>query len=474
MSSFQEKFYSHLPGKPTEDQVDLVERMERFLFQELHRAAFIIRGYAGTGKTTAIAAMIKTFPAFRLKSVLLAPTGRAAKVLSSFSGRQAFTIHKKIYQSKQDKNGQAQFALAANLHTNTIFIVDEASMISDGGSLQGGGYERSLLDDLVEYVYTGQNCRLVFIGDIAQLPPVGKQLSPALDPKFLIVNYNMKLKGVELTQVMRQTHESGILFNATKIRHETTEKDPKILFELDAFEDIRRIDGMELEDELNTCFNLYGADETIVISRSNKRANVFNQQIRVRIKGLDEEIATGDYLMVVKNNYFWLDDKSPIGFIANGDIAEVMRMGNITEMYGFRFLDATIRLVDYPQLQPIEVKLLLDSIHSEAPSLTREDSQRLFETVMEDYADIGNKQKRFELLRKNPFFNALQVKFGYAVTCHKSQGGQWKAVFIDQGYLTDEMVNVEYARWLYTAITRATERLYLVNFNPLFFGESDG
>ncbi len=464
MSAFQQKFYGFLPGVPTSDQVDLVERMERFLFQNAERAGFIIRGYAGTGKTTAIAAMIKTFPSFQLKSVLLAPTGRAAKVLSNFSKKPAFTIHKKIYQSERGKDGQTHFKLGANLHTNTIFIIDEASMISDGGA-----YEQSLLDDLIEYVYTGKNCRLVFIGDIAQLPPVGKLLSPALDPKYLMSNYYLKLKGVELSQVMRQSLESGILHNATLIRNQTQEKKPVLKFDLDGFDDVKRIDGLELEDELHTCFSKYGADDTIVITRSNKRANIFNQQIRVRIKDLDNEIATGDYLMVVKNNYFWLDEKSPVSFIANGDVAEVMSMGNIEELYGFRFLNATVRLIDYPTLQLIDVKLLLDSINSEAPSLTKEDSQRLFETVMEDYAEVTNKRVKMELLKKNPYFNALQVKFGYAVTCHKSQGGQWKAVFVDQGYLTEEMLDTEYARWLYTAVTRATERLYLVNFNDMFF-----
>ena len=464
MSAFQQKFYSFLPGVPTSDQVDLVERMERFLFQNAERAGFIIRGYAGTGKTTAIAAMIKTFPDFQLKSVLLAPTGRAAKVLSNFSKKPAFTIHKKIYQSERGKDGQTHFKLGANLHTNTIFIIDEASMISDGGA-----HEQSLLDDLIEYVFGGKNCRLVFIGDIAQLPPVGKLLSPALDPKYLMSNYYLKLKGVELSQVMRQALESGILHNATLIRNQTQEKKPVLKFDLNDFNDVKRIDGLELEDELHTCYSKYGADDTIVITRSNKRANIFNQQIRVRIKDLDDEIATGDYLMVVKNNYFWLDEKSPVSFVANGDVAEVMRMGNIEELYGFRFLNATVRLIDYPQLQPIDVKLLLDSIHSEAPSLSKEDSQRLYETVLEDYAEVPNKRMKMELLKQNPYFNALQVKFGYAVTCHKSQGGQWKAVFVDQGYLTEEMLDTEYARWLYTAVTRATERLYLVNFNDQFF-----
>lgn len=470
LSKFQQKFYSFLPDTPTKDQIDLVERMERFLFLNHERVAFIIRGYAGTGKTTSVAAMVKTFPSFQLKSVLLAPTGRAAKVMAKFSGKPAFTIHKKIYQSKRGTDGQTKFSLAANLHTNTIFIVDEASMISDGGGLNAShNYQmRSLLDDLVEYVYTGQNCRLVFIGDIAQLPPVGRDISPALDSKFLQQEYFFKLKGVELKQVVRQANDSGILYNATKLREQTLLDEPEILFEKKDFDDVHFIDGYELEDELNTCVGRYGTAETIVITRSNKRANEFNQQIRVRIKDFDQEVATGDYIMIVKNNYFWLDEKSPIGFIANGDIAEIMRMGNIEEMYGFRFLNCTIRLTDYPKLDPVEVKVLLDSIMSEAPSLSPEDGKRLYETVLEDYADEPNRKKKYEAMKKNPYFNALQIKFAYAVTCHKSQGGQWKAVFVDQGYLTDEMVNKEYARWLYTAITRATEKLFLVNFNPKF------
>ncbi len=415
--------------------------------------------------------MVKTFPKFNLKSVLLAPTGRAAKVLSNFSEKAAFTIHKKIYQAEAVSGGQTRFKLAANLHTNTIFIVDEASMISDGVSLNGNSSPRSLLDDLIEYVYGGKNCRLVFIGDIAQLPPVGKDISPALDPKYLMANYYLKLKGVELTQVMRQANESGILHNATLLREQTLRENPKIKFDLTDFTDIRKIDGLELEEELHNCFSQFGESETIIINRSNKRANIFNQQIRVRIKDLEMEVATGDYVMVVKNNYFWLDENSPIGFIANGDIAEIMRIGNTEEMYGFRFVDATLRLVDYPQLQPIEIKMLLNTIHSESPALTREEQQQFFEAVMEDYAEITNKKKRMEMLRQNPYFNALQIKFSYAITCHKSQGGQWKAVFVDQGYLTEEMVDKEYARWLYTAITRATERLYLVNFNEIFFEE---
>ena len=469
-SAFRKKFYSFLPADPTEDQVDLVERMERFLFQVSDRAAFIIRGYAGTGKTTAIAAMIKTFPSFRLKSFLLAPTGRAAKVLANFSGKSAFTIHKKIYQTKRGKDGRLHFKIAANLHANTVFIVDEASMIADGGNTQTGKLEsRNLLEDLISYVYSGANCKLVFIGDIAQLPPVGKLISPALDPKYLKYHFNLTLKGVELKKVMRQSNESGILNNATAIRFQTQAKNPSIHFDLNGFNDILKIDGLELEDELSSCFSKYGEDETIVICRSNKRANLFNLQIRSRIKGLEEELTTGDYLMVVKNNYYWLDENSPMGFIANGEIAEVLWRGNIEEKYGFRFLDVSVRFTDYPQMQSLDVKIMLDTLYSESPALGSEGGQQLFENILQEYAAINNKQKRMELLRQNPYFNALQVKFAYAVTCHKSQGGQWKAVFIDQGYLSEEMINSEYARWLYTAITRATDKLYLLNFNALFF-----
>lgn len=472
-SEFQEKFYSYFPNKPTADQVDLVERMERFLFIPKDRAAFIIRGFAGTGKTTSIAALVKTLPDFKWKTVLLAPTGRAAKVLAKFSKKTALTIHKKIYQSKRGADGQTKFQLAANLHRNTVFIVDEASMISDGGGLNAQHYfqQRSLLDDLIEYVYSSVNCKLIFIGDIAQLPPVGRSLSPALDPKFLKGEFNLNLKGVELKEVVRQASDSGILMNANALREQLEKEEIEIKFQLGDYKDIKAIDGLELEDELNDCAAKYGSDETIVITRSNKRANIFNQQIRVRIKGLDEEVATGDYVMIVKNNYFWLEEDSPIGFIANGDIAEIMRMGSIEELYGFRFLNASIRLVDYPQLESLDVKLLLDSIHSESPALSPEDSRRLYETVLEDYADEPNRKKKMEALRKNPYFNALQVKFAYAVTCHKSQGGQWKAVFVDQGYLTEEMIDQEYLRWLYTAVTRASEKLYLVNFHPRFFSE---
>lgn len=468
--SFQSVFKSFLPDVPTADQQDLIDRMQRFLDWNEHRPAFIVRGYAGTGKTTSVGALVKTLPKFGWKSVLLAPTGRAAKVLSSFSGKPAFTIHKKIYQVKRGSGGEMRFSRADNLHTNTIFIVDEASMISDlsGLSLNSRYDQRSLLDDLVEYVYSGRNCRLVFIGDIAQLPPIGMNISPALDPAVLKAAYGMNLKGVELRAVLRQAEGSGILHNATKLRMNLENDITEIKFELKGFSDIEAITGMELEDRLQECYANYGEEQTLIISRSNKRANIFNQQIRARIKFQESEVSTSDYLMIVKNNYFWLDADSQAGFIANGDIAEIESIRDTEEMYGFKFANVSLRLVNYEKEPPLEAKILLDSIMSEYPSLSPEENQQLFDKVMEDYADIPDRRKKYQELKKNPYYNALQVKFANAITGHKAQGGQWKAVFVDQGYVTEEMLDIEFSRWLYTAITRATEKLYLVNFNEFF------
>lgn len=470
-SNFHRIYSSYLPDTPTSDQFDLIDRMSRFIEWKDQKAAFIVRGYAGTGKTTSIGALVKTLPQFGLKTVLLAPTGRAAKVLSNFSSKTALTIHKKIYQAVRSKDGNTRFVRAENLHTNTIFIVDEASMISDSGGLSSYGFggNNSLLDDLIEYVYNGKNCKLIFIGDVAQLPPVGMEISPALSSSVLKERYGLQLKGVELKKVLRQVKDSGILHNATKIRKNISKGRNKIQFELKGFRDIFSITGLELEDKLQDCYSKFGEDQTLLISRSNKRANIFNQQIRSRIKFLESEITTSDYLMIVKNNYFWLDESSEIGFIANGDIAEILSIGSTEEMYGFRFVNASLRLVNYDKHPSIDVKLLLDSLASDYPSLSPEQSQELYERVMEDYQDIPDRKKKFRELKKNPYYNALQVKFANAITCHKAQGGQWKAVFVDQGYLTEEMLNTEFCRWLYTAITRASQQLYLVNFNQQFF-----
>lgn len=469
--SFSTVFSSYLPDLPTSDQKDLIDRMSRFLQWEVEKPAFIIRGYAGTGKTTSMGALVKSLPKFGLKSVLLAPTGRAAKVLSAFSGKPAFTIHRKIYQAKRSKTGEMRFMRSKNLHSNTLFIVDEASMISDQTGLSGNTHygQNSLLDDLIEFVYSGKNCKLVFIGDTAQLPPVGMDLSPALDPAVLKASYGLDLKGVELKIVLRQAEGSGILHNATKLRVNLGRDSCEIRFDLNSFLDIESITGTELEDKLQDCYSEYGEEQTLIISRSNKRANIFNQQIRSRIKFQETEVSAGDYLMVVKNNYFWLDADSEAGFIANGDIAEIESVMNTEEMYGFRFANVNLRLINYDNQPIFEAKIILNSIMSESPALSAEENQQLFEKVMEDYVDIADRRKKFKELKNNPYYNALQVKFANAITCHKAQGGQWKAVFVDQGYLTKEMINVEYCRWLYTALTRATEKLYLVNFNENFF-----
>ncbi len=468
-SEFLKSFYSFLPDQPTKDQRDLAERMERFLFQPTTKGAFIIRGYAGTGKTSSIAALVKSLPKFKIKTVLLAPTGRAAKVMSSFSRKRAFTIHKKIYQSEKRKDGSISLKLSNNRHKNTVFIVDEASMISGDSSSSSYQFGRSLLEDLIDYVFNDQNCSLIFIGDIAQLPPVGSDLSPALDPKPLRSRFDLQLKGVELKEVLRQAAESGILFNASRLREQTSNAHPHLRFYIEGFSDVKRITGDELEDVLYDCYRFNGVEDSIVICRSNKRANLFNQQIRMRIKGLDERMASGDYVMVVKNNYHWLEAENPIGFIANGDIAEILSIGNQEEKYGFSFADVQLRLVDYHDQPPLDVKVMLDVLEVDGPSLPRKENQRLFEEVSLEYEHLSTKRERMEAIKSDPYFNALQLKFAYAVTAHKSQGGQWKNVIVDQGYITEEMIDQQYARWLYTAITRASEKLFLLNFSDHFF-----
>ena len=460
---------------PTPDQSGLIARLSDFtgkFFSPDHRDdTLIIKGYAGTGKTSMLAALVKILPKIGLKSVLLAPTGRAAKVLANYSGHQAFTIHKKIYRQKSaTANGLGNFALDKNKHQRTVFIVDEASMIANNSSenfIFGSG---RLLDDLFEYVYSGEMCKLILVGDTVQLPPVGLDVSPALDTK-VISEMGFSVSEFELKQVVRQSGDSGILHNATLLRHFLADNQqgyPHLT--VDGFADVRRISGGQLIEEIENCYDEFGVGNTMVLCRSNKRANRYNEGIRRTILWRDEEISKGDLLMVVKNNYFWLSDEDmeTTPFIANGDIAEITRIGKYRELYGFRFADVDLQLVDYPEIE-IQTKIMLDTLTSESPSLTWEENQRLFESVMADYADIGNKRERIKKVKENPYFNALQVKFSYAITCHKAQGGQWKAVFIDQGWLTDDMLNTELMRWLYTAFTRPTVRLYLVNFNDDFF-----
>lgn len=470
---FKQVLLKQFPHEPTSGQAEFIHKISSFCTDPRSANVFVLKGYAGTGKTTIISALIQSLPAIQKKSILLAPTGRAAKVLSNYSKKQAYTIHKKIYKRIMNADGIGRFVVQPNLHTHTIFFVDEASMISNGGGLSGSFAEQSsLLDDLVRYVIAGENCKLIFIGDTAQLPPVGLSLSSALDVEYLKSSYSVTIDTIELKDVMRQNIDSGILTNATFLRNcieQKTVQTPKFI--LDNFKDVIRLSGNELEDSLNNAYSNYGVEGTAVICRSNKRANQFNQQIRARIRWQESELSTGDYMMVVKNNYHWLPDESKAGFIANGDIIELLKVSSVKEHHGFRFADARIRMVDYPDEQPIEVKLLLDTIAAETPALTSEQNKKLYESVLADYNDIADRRKRLVEIKKDPFFNALQVKFAYAITCHKAQGGQWETVFVDQGYLTKEMINTEFLRWLYTAVTRATEKLYLVNFNKEFFEE---
>ena len=469
---FSRILLQQFPFETTNGQRVLLNKLSEFILGNNLDNIFVIKGYAGTGKTTIVRSLVKSMPAVGGKIVLLAPTGRAAKVLANYTEKQAYTIHKKIYYRRPNDDGGFAFTLQQNLHTNTVFIIDEASMISNTGGLSGGGMfgGGSLLDDLISYVFNGTNCKLIFIGDTAQLPPIGLDVSPALDFEYLKASYSFKVDWYELTEVVRQTEQSGILTNATYIRNQIkNEQHAKPSFVLDNFKDVVRLGGDELEDALNWAYNKFGAEDTMVICRSNKRANIFNQQIRTRIRWQEDELSTGDYMMVVKNNYFWLKDESKAGFIANGDIIKLTSVGKIQEMHGFKFADVRMKMIDYPDEPELETRLLLDTIMSDSPSLSQEDNKRLYTSVSADYADIADRRMRLKKVKEDGFFNALQVKFAYAVTCHKAQGGQWDCVFVEQGYLTDEMINTEYMRWLYTAVSRAKTKLYLVNFNKDFF-----
>ena len=475
-----------LKFKPTSDQSKLINGLSGFIMDNNPNKIFLIKGYAGTGKTTVVSALVNAFRKLKIKSVLLAPTGRAAKVLSLYSKKSAFTIHKKIYRQKSSKDGFGIFALDTNLHSNTFFIVDEASMISNQSndiSVFGSG---RLLDDLIKYVYNNKSCKLILIGDTAQLPPVGIDISPALDAKQLEY-FDLEAIEFTLTEVVRQTNDSGILLNATNIRNLIASEHytfPK--FDLDNISDIERISGSELIETISDSYDKYGFEDTIIITRSNKRANQYNKGIRNQILWREEEIAVGDFLMVVKNNYFWIDENEKtcqpclagrqatgkIDFIANGDIAEIVKIKKYHEQYGFRFADVVLKLVDYDNIE-IECKIILDTLDINSAALSSDNNKKLFYNIMEDYKDEKTKKKQYEGVKNNEFFNALQVKFSYAITCHKAQGGQWKNVFIDHGYITDEMMDKEYLRWLYTAFTRPVEKLYLVNFNKNFFDSED-
>lgn len=450
--------------QPTEEQEKAIKCIADFLFKPENDTLLLLKGYAGTGKTTLIGAVVRTLSEMRAGYVLMASTGRAAKVFSRYSGFSAYTIHKKIYRQKSFSNDLDNFSLNDNLHKNTLFIVDEASMISNDG-LSGASFGSGrLLDDLIEYVYAGQGCRLLIIGDDAQLPPVGEDESPALSAEVLS-GYGLDVTECILTEVIRYSGRNGILSNATMLRERMAADDIYDLpvLSLKGYEDISSIPGSELIEAINSSYNEVGMDETMVICRSNKRAYLYNKGIRNTILYREEELSTGDILMIAKNNYHWTADCKEMDFIANGDIAVVRRVRRTQEMYGFRFADVVLSFPDHNDIE-FELKILLDTLHSDYPSLSKEDSDRLFNAVMEDYSDITNKKERMKKLKEDSFYNALQVKYAYAVTCHKAQGGQWKRIFIDQGYITEDTFTPDYYRWLYTALTRASEKLYLVNW----------
>lgn len=444
----------------------------RFFFERHEDGVFLLQGYAGTGKTSLVAAIINTLLAFEYKVVLLAPTGRAAKVFSSYAGHPAFTIHKKIYRQKSATDGEGAFNLGFNAGADTLFFVDEASMISNTDSESNFG-SGCLLDDLMEFVYNGRNNRLVLIGDTAQLPPVGLDISPALDKRELEAAYAVKVVEANLTEVMRQAEESGILYNATCIRELIGSGEERLKLKAGKFPDVFKINGGELLEEIDSCYGKYGEEETLIVCRSNKRANRFNEGIRRTILYREEDFCSGDRIMIVKNNYFWGEDYDKIDFIANGDMATVRRTGKRVELYGHCFLKANLSIDGYEE--EVSAWVMLDTLMADSPALTYEQNRDFYRAIEADYADIPAKKKRYEKIRENEYYNALQIKFAYAVTCHKAQGGQWDAVFIDQGYLPDDMLNDEYWRWLYTAVTRARERVYFINFKEEFFeGEAEG
>lgn len=470
ITQFYQQLKNTFPFELTLKQDAFLKKISQFVLSDNPDEIFVLKGYAGTGKTTLLSNLVHQLPFVNKKYVMLAPTGRAAKVISNYAKQPAYTIHKKIYYPKKDKNSGVAFTMQANKHKNTIFIVDESSMISDNVTDATMYTHGSLLDDLMYYVYSGQNCKLIIVGDTAQLPPVGMDESPALNEDKLALNYQMKVDFIELTEVMRQEEDSGILYNATELR-EQLQQEFYDFFEFDVkpFKDIIRLqDGYETLDAIHDAYSKKGTEETIFIVRSNKRANQYNQQIRTRILDNESEMSAGDYIMVVKNNYFWLKDSNTTDFIANGDILEILQIYKHHDLYGFRFASVKVRMIDYPDMPPFDTIVLLDTLHSESASLTYEESNRLYQEVMLDYQEETTAFRRMQKVKNNEYFNALQIKFAYAVTCHKSQGGQWDTVFIEQPYLPNG-INKDYMRWLYTALTRAKEKVYLIGFSDDFF-----
>ena len=468
-SELYERLIASFGFEPTEGQAIVLYHLAAFLLSQKENPTYILRGYAGTGKTTLVKTLVTTLPDIGMKFVLMAPTGRAAKVLSNYTDQHASTIHRKIYQAVSYPDGSFRITRAENKHVNTLFIVDEASMIGDQHEFGG----TSLLDDLLGYVFSGDNCRLLLIGDTAQLPPVESSGSPALDCEYLKSEFPITAATYELTEVKRQALQSGILYNATDIREllkQNLYEYQLPIFHINDFEDIQRIEPETFEELLHNVFANTSDNEAVIICKSNKRANMFNQAIRGRILNIEGELATSDKLMVVKNNYYWAEGNDAISFIANGDMAEIRKIIRFEEMYGFRFADVELSFTDYPDAANVEAKIMLDTLYSNSASLTEEESKRLMAAIEEDYMDIPNRRQRYKEMRKNKWFNALQVKFAYALTCHKTQGGQWNNVFIDSSMNLKETLEVEDLRWVYTALTRAQDKVYFVNFKEEFFG----
>lgn len=464
---FVKKVKEHFPFTPTSEQSVVLTEIGKFLFSGNTESLFLLKGYAGTGKSSLIGALVKTMGEFKQKTVLMAPTGRAAKVFAGYSNCPAQTIHKKIYRQQRFSHEPSGFLPADNLHKDTLFIVDEASMISNDGIdsfMFGSG---KLLDDLIQYVYSGENCRLLLIGDSAQLPPVGQDYSPALQPSVLR-GFGLEVYEATMSQIVRQAEGSGVLFNATQIRNALNENHtdvfPKLRFT--GFTDIIKVSGEDLIDEINLCYDKDGIEDTMIITRSNKRSNIYNSGVRNRILYREEELSTGDMLMITKNNYYWTEKIEQVDFLANGELVEVLRVRKTTELYGFRFCDVLVKHPDYDI--ELEIKILLDTLYSDVSGLSKDKGDELFFNILEDYADITTKSGKMKKLKSDPYYNAVQVKYGYAVTCHKAQGGEWKNVFLDIGYVSEEYLGVNFYRWLYTAFTRASQRLYLVNLSEDF------
>lgn len=452
--------------EPTAGQLKLFDTMDDFLNPDHSSKVLVLKGYAGTGKTSLIPALVQVLPLFNAKYLLMAPTGRAAKVMSGYTKRSAFTIHKIIFKQVADPgSGQLRFKRLKNYNRNTVFIVDEASMLSEDDNYGQAG----VLTQLMDFVFEHTSNKLILIGDTAQLPPVGQEKSLALDRSFVESKFKKPALEVQLTEVMRQQQDSGILKNATDLRNQLATAQLDIKFKTQGFNDVYRMTGEKLEDGLRYSYDKFGPEDTMIVCRSNKSAVMFNKHIRLSILYRQDEVEAGDHLMIVRNNYHYVPPNAPSGFLANGDFVWVKKMVNTEEMYGYRFATLELQLIDLPNAEPFEAKVILETLHTNTPALTPEQNKELYFRVLEDYQDITNKKELNEKIREDPYLNALQIKYAYAITCHKSQGGQWKSVFVDQGYLIEEQINREYLRWLYTAITRATKELYLVNFNQKLF-----